>query len=40
MSYLLAAAISAIHLEWARTSSLWVERGAKADIVSWHGADE
>lgn len=40
MSHLLAAAISAIHLEWAWTSSLRVERGAKADVVSWHGANE
>lgn len=39
-SYLLAAAISAIHLEWARAPSLRVERGAEADVVSWHGAYE
>lgn len=39
-SHLLAAAISAIHLERAWTSSLRVERGAKADVVSWHGANE
>lgn len=40
MSHLLAAAVSAVHLEWAWTSSLRVERGAKADVVSWHGANE
>lgn len=40
LCHLLEAAISAVHLKWARTASLRVKRRAKADVVSGRGADE